>query len=110
MKKRDIIAQLEGILENTKYQIQSDDPNDIFGKDAEALREAIKRLNTPSDRCLANEILIVSGLILGGVGTISAICGVIYILMGDFTAAWALLPWALLFSVFTLLAFAGVRK
>ncbi|MCD8126572.1 MAG: hypothetical protein LUD82_03560 [Clostridiales bacterium] len=104
MKTKDVVKYL-GEVRSVAEQSAAYDP-----EHTEALTEAIKHLDTPSDRCLANEILIVWGVILGGAGTVCAICGAIYIFVGDFTAAWALLPWALLFSVFTLLSFAGVRK
>ncbi|MCC8074634.1 MAG: hypothetical protein LIO78_08405 [Clostridiales bacterium] len=110
MKTKDMIHQLEGILENTEYQVRTSGPDDIFEKDAAALREAIKRIETPSDRFLANEILILAGLVLGAVGIISVLCGVIYILLGNYTAAWAMLPWAITAAVAALLAFGGVRK
>ncbi|MCD8143414.1 MAG: hypothetical protein LUD83_09120 [Clostridiales bacterium] len=110
MKTKDMIHQLEGILENTEYQVRNSGPDDIFEKDAAALREAIKRLTTPTDRCLANEILLLAGLVLGAVGIISVLCGVGYILLGNYTAAWAMLPWAITAAVAALLAFAGVRK
>ncbi|MCD7919489.1 MAG: hypothetical protein LUG45_05350 [Clostridiales bacterium] len=106
MKTKDMIRQLEDLKEHCKDYM--DDTEDCpWNRDVQAIDEAIKRLNTPTDRCLANEILILAGLILGGVGIISVVCGVIYILMGNYPAAWALLPWAITAAIAALLSFAG---
>lgn len=104
MKTKDVVKYLREVREVTKESVAYDPEH------TEALTEAIKRIETPSDRFLANEILILAGLVLGAVGIISVLCGVIYILLGNYTAAWAMLPWAITAAIAALLAFAGVRK
>lgn len=109
MKKKDVILQLENLKEHCEDF--ADGTEDCpFTQDVRAIDEAIDRLNAPTDRCVANELLLWAGLVLGAVGTISVICGVAYILIGNFTAAWAMLPWALVSGTAALLSFAGVRK
>ncbi|MCC8064788.1 MAG: hypothetical protein LIO70_06885 [Clostridiales bacterium] len=113
MKTKELIHWLNDTAQDQREFCETLPEGDIRQEAAHraaALEEAVRRIETPTDRCLANEILILAGLILGMVAVISVLCGVIYILMGNYTAAWAMLPWAITAAVAALLAFAGVRK
>ncbi len=109
MKTQDVISQLENLKEHCEDF--ADGTEDCpFTQDVRAIDEAIDRLTTPTDRYVANEILLWAGLIFGCVGMIATMCGVLYIILGACDRAWALLPWALVSGASALLAFGGVRK
>ncbi|MCD8368283.1 MAG: hypothetical protein LUC48_09725 [Clostridiales bacterium] len=109
MKKKDMIHQLEDLKEHCKDYV--DDTEDCpWNRDVQAIDEALKRLDTPTDRCVANEVLLLAGLVLASVAIIAVLAGVLYIVLGNYTAAWAMLPWAVMAAITALLSFAGVRK
>ncbi|MCD8354181.1 MAG: hypothetical protein LUC47_07725 [Clostridiales bacterium] len=109
MKKKDMIAQLENLREHCA-DFADDTEGCPWNRDIRAIDEAIKRLDTPTDRCVANEVLLLAGLVLASVAIIAVLAGVLYIVLGNYTAAWAMLPWAIMAAITALLAFAGVRK
>lgn len=103
---------LKKAVEKGKEMLSEMQANGASYEDADfaTLTRLIDFADTPDDRTLANEVLILSGILCAALAILLAIVGSIYVPLGNLVASEALQPYAGGFGLAALLCHLGVRR